>query len=429
MGHNDDGGLVLLIGSGRRAYREYLIRGLASRTSLWLIDEETATWQSGYLAGSSVVAMLNPARFVPDMRGLTDAAAEVAKERHVAGVVTYDEGLVVAAAHIAEHLGVPGLTTEGAARCRDKHLTRIALTEAGLLQPRFTLVRTEEDAAVAAKRIGYPVVVKPRGMGASAGVVRVDEPVELAGAFRIAVHASQVGQPDFERGILVEELVEGLEISVDGAVTAGRYQPFCIARKQLGPPPSFEEVGHVVDATDPLTTDTGLSSMLTEAHRTLGLPDGITHTEVRLTARGPAVIEVNGRLGGDLIPYLGLLATGIDPGRVAADVARGIRPHLAAPGRKVAGIRFLYPPEDCRIAGISLPEPDAVPGLVSAEPMAEAGDRLYLPPRAHLGRYAALVACTEDSASCQASLDQAAQLASVDCDPLMSSELEPERLL
>jgi hypothetical protein len=429
VGHDHNAGVVLLIGSGRRAYREYLIRGLAGRAPLWLIDEEPATWQSGYLVGSSVVGMLNPARYVPDKRGLIDAAAEVAKARPVVGVVTYDEGLVIAAAHVAEHLGAPGLSAAGATRCRDKHLTRIALTEAGLLQPRFTLVSTVEDAAVAAECIGFPVVVKPRGMGASAGVVRVGEPAELAGAFRIAARASHAGQPDFEQGVLVEELLEGPEISVDGAVTTGQYQSFCIARKQLGPPPSFEEVGHVVDAADPLVADAALSAMLVEAHRVLGLPDGITHTEVRLTARGPAIIEVNGRLGGDLIPYLGMLATGIDPGQVAADVARGIRPHLTASRRQAAGVRFLYPPEDCRIAEIGLPEPGAVPGLVSVQPMAAVGERVYLPPRAHLGRYAALIACAANPASCQASLDQAAELASVKGDPLMPSELDPERLL
>jgi biotin carboxylase len=429
VGNEDDAGVVLLLGSGLRAYREYLLSGLASRTPLWLIDSEPATWQSEYLAGSSVVGMLDPARYVPDKQGLIDAAAEVVEERPVVGVITYDEALVIAAAHVAEHLGVPGLTAVGAARCRDKHLTRIALTEAGLLQPRFTLVSTAEEAAVAAERIGFPVVVKPRGMGGSAGVVMVSEQAELAAAFGIASRASHAGPPDFERGVLVEELMEGAEISVDGAVTAGQYQPFCLARKQLGPAPFFEEVGHVVDAADPLTADAALQAMLARAHRALGLSGGITHTEIRLTARGPVIIEVNGRLGGDLIPYLGKLATGVDPGRVAADVALGVRPSLTASRHQVAGVRFLYPPEDCRIAGIRLPEPAAVPGLVSAEPMAAVGERVYLPPRAHLGRYAFLIACTADPASCQASLGQAAGLASVKGDPLKPSELDPERVL
>jgi biotin carboxylase len=429
VGRSNEDGVILLVGSGRRAYREYLIAGLASRAPLWLIDDEPASWQSRYLAGSSVVAMTDPARAVPDEQALTDAAAEVGKQRPVLGVVTYDEGFVIAAAVVAERLGVPGLTVAGAQHCRDKHLTRTVLTGAGLPQPGFTLVATELEAAAAARWTGFPVVFKPRGMGASAGVVRVSQPAEVAGAFAIASRASHAGPPGFERGLLVEEMVEGPEISVDGVVVAGEYQPFCLARKQLGPPPCFEEVGHIVDARDPLSTDAVLLRTLAEAHRVLGVADGITHTELRLTARGPVVIEVNGRLGGDLIPYLGKLATGVDPGEVAADVASGVRPCLTASRCQVAGVRFLYPPQDCRIAGISLPAPGAVPGLVGAEPMVAVGTALYLPPRAHLGRYASLVACTGDPASCQASLDEAAALASVAGEPLSPSELDPARLL
>jgi biotin carboxylase len=422
-------GVVLLIGSGRRDYREYLIRGLAARTPLWLVDEEPATWQTGYLAGSSVVAMIDPARFVPDEQGLLDAAAEVGKERSVLGICTYDEGLVIATAVVAERLGLPGLTMAGAENCRDKHLTRTALTAAGLPQPRFMLVSTAAEAAEAAERIGYPVVVKPRGMGASAGVVRVNEPAGLAEAFGITARASHAGPPSFEQGVLVEEMVTGPEISIDAVVAAGEYRSFCIARKQLGPAPCFEEVGHVVDARDPLTTDAGLHEMLTRAHRVLGLADGITHTEVRLTGRGPVIIEVNGRLGGDLIPYLGKLATGVDPGQVAADVARGVRPDLRQDRSQVTGVRFLYPPQDCRIAAISLPDPAGVPGLVRAQPMAAPGSVLYLPPRAHLGRYACLIASAGDPASCQASLDRAAALSRVVTEPLTPAEREPAHLL
>jgi biotin carboxylase len=422
-------GVVLLIGSGRRAYREYLIAGLAELAPVWLIDEDPVSWQEPYLAGSSVVGMLDSARAVPDEAALVDAAAEVGKERAVAGVCTYDEGMVIATAVVAERLGLPGLTVAGARHCRDKHLTRTALTAAGLRQPRFALVNTPAQAAAAAERIGFPVVLKPRGMGASAGVVRIGGPGEVAGAFEITARAGHAGPPDFEQGLLVEEMIDGPEISVDGAVFGGEYEPFCLARKHSGPPPCFEEVGHIVDGRDPLGEDLGLRLMLARAHRVLGLDAGITHTEIRLSAAGPVIIEVNGRLGGDLIPYLGKLATGVDPGQVAADVARGTPPSLTPAHRDVAGVRFLYPPQDCRIGGMSLPRPDMVPGLFSAEPLAATGAAVYLPPRAHLGRYAALIALTSDVASCQAALDQAAALASVTAEPLRPSELEPEHLL
>jgi len=76
------------------------------------------------------------------------------------------------------------------------------------------------------------------------------------------------------------------------------YRPFCLARKQLGAPPYFEEIGHVVDATDPLLSDPALLAVLSDAHRALGVADGVTHTEIPAHRRGPVIIEVNARLGG-----------------------------------------------------------------------------------------------------------------------------------
>src|SRR5262249_48912923 len=139
-------GPVLVIGSGQQLYRQYLIEGAARRRPLWLIDDHAAGWQRPYLTGSSVVGMLDSTLLIPDEPALLDAAAAVARSHHVSGVFTYDEPQVIATARIADQLGLPGLTTAGAERCRNKYETRLALTAAGLPQPRFRLADTAEDA-------------------------------------------------------------------------------------------------------------------------------------------------------------------------------------------------------------------------------------------------------------------------------------------
>src|SRR5260370_31506955 len=134
-----DDGVVLLISSGRRAYRQYLLTGLADCVPVWLIDEQAPTWQLPYIAGSSVVSLLDHARMVPDEDGLFEAAAQVARARPVRGICTYDEAFVIAAAPGAERLGLPGLTVAGAERSRAKHPTRAARAGAGPPQPRNPL--------------------------------------------------------------------------------------------------------------------------------------------------------------------------------------------------------------------------------------------------------------------------------------------------
>ncbi|WP_018544258.1 ATP-grasp domain-containing protein [Streptomyces sp. LaPpAH-108] len=399
--------VLLVIGSGQQRYREYLLASAAERHPVWLIDAAEPTWQRPHVTGWNVVPLLDRDRLVPDRERILATVQEIAAAHRIAGVFTYDETLVTTAALIAEKLGLPGLTADGADRCRNKHRTRAALTQAGLPQPRFALAYTLAEAREAAASVGFPMVLKPRGMGASIGVVRVDDPAAFDDAFTMAERAGHGGSPDYEGGVLLEEFMTGPEISVDGVSVEGVYEPVFLAHKQTGFAPYFEETGHVVDAADPLLTDPELLRVLRSAHEALHVSTGITHTEVLFTARGPVVVEVNARLGGDLIPWLGELATGISPGRVAADLALGHHPDLTPTEHRTAGIRFAYPPHDCRVQSVSVPSPTTLPGLLQAEPIAPEGTELRLPPSGYLSRYAYVICTAPDHPTCEKRLTEA----------------------
>jgi hypothetical protein len=217
---------------------------------------------------------------------------------------------------------------------------------------------------------------------------------------------------------LLEEYLTGPEISVDAAMFEGDYLPFFLARKWVGAEPYFEEVGHLVTGNDPLLADEKLMLMLADAHRALGWQHGMTHAEVKLTPHGPVVVEINGRLGGDLIPLIGQLATGIDPSQVAIDVATGIRPMLKPTRSETVGIRFLYPAADCRVRQATVPRPDDVPGLYKSIVLTEPGTELRLPPRGYVSRYGYLIARGYDAHRCEEVLDVAAGLAWCNGEPL-----------
>jgi biotin carboxylase len=298
--------------------------------------------------------------------------------------------------------------------CRDKHSCRDRLTAAGVAQPGFELTADLDQARAAAARIGYPVIVKPRALGASMGVSLATDERELEFAYRVAHEASLVGDEPYHGGAIIEGYVDGPEISIDGAVHKGEYLPMFVARKSTGLPPFFEELGHVVDAADPLLRDEELLDLLATAHNVLGIEDGITHTEVRLSTRGPVIIEVNGRLGGDLIPFLGQLATGIEPGSVLFDVATGRRPDLEHTRAGVAGIRFGYPDHDCVVHSVTVPA--EAPGLVLASRMVEPGTTLRLPPGGYIARHSLVVCSAPDPQTCAGRLDDAAALVEVDTE-------------
>ncbi|MEU3777070.1 ATP-grasp domain-containing protein [Streptomyces sp. NPDC032472] len=407
-------GTLLVIGSGLKVYREYLIapirrRALAAGLETVLVNNLKPTWQREYF---DEIAVAN----VFDTEALNAAAREVAARRRIVGLMCWDEPLVLDAGLLAAEFGVPGLSVPGVRGCRDKQRTRAELTAAGLHQPGFALTTTVAEAKAAAARIGYPVVLKPRAMGASIGVVFAADEAELETAFRIALSASEVDPGPYRASAIVEGYAPGPEISVDGAVHKGEYLPMFVARKHSSDEPYFEEVGHVVDAADPLMQDRELMDTLARAHRALGIEDGITHSEIRLTDRGPLVIEINGRLGGDLIPFLGRTATGIEPGAVLFDVATGQRPDTRPTRRAVAGIRFGYPERDCLLKKVTVPA--EAPGLVAAAPMAEPGTVLRLPPGGYLARHSFVVCEAADTRTCSERLDAAAALVELDTEPI-----------
>jgi biotin carboxylase len=274
-------------------------------------------------------------------------------------------------------------------------------------------VRTVDEALAAAAAIGYPVILKPRGLGASLGVVRVEDP---AGLRRMFAFTRDTKAPDpvvyaSDHPVLVEQCVVGEEISVDAVVHRGTVTPLFVARKVVGYPPYAEEVGHVVDARDPLLSDPALLSALRQTHLALGVQDGWTHTEFMLTADGPQLIEVNGRLGGDLIPYLGLLATGIDPGHLAAATACGQEVPARPDRALVAGVRFFYVEhENTPIDSISFDVTQLPSTVDRAVTVALPGAVVSPPPKGTVwGRVAFATAVAGTPAQCSQALDAAAE--------------------
>jgi len=392
--------LLLLVGSGAELYREYILRSVTSRYRLWLLDPQPPSWQTRYLAGSTVVDNTDP-------EALTAAAAVVAADLPVAGVLCYDEGLVWPAAHASTALGLTGSSPEAIRLCRDKRGTRERLDEAGIGQPRSICVADLDQARAAAGEIGYPVVLKPRGLAGSKGVSLVDGPSEIEAGYAAARAASYPGVPVYSAGVLVEEYLDGPEISIDAAFHGGSCEPLVIARKRIGLAPYFEETGHLVSTDDPLFADAAVTALLEQAHRALGVDHGVTHTEIRLTGRGPRLIEVNARLGGDLIPYLGLLANGTDCGLAAADIAAGRPPQPRVADRGYAGIRFFYPQYDVRVEDVRT-DPTGLPAAVrQLQITAPAGTELRLPPRGYISRFGFAIAVADSDTDCAAALDRA----------------------
>jgi argininosuccinate lyase len=250
-------------------------------------------------------------------------------------------------------------------RAYRKDLTRAALSDAGVPGPRFELARGWSATAKAAADLGYPLVVKPVDLCGGMHVRKVTDETQLREAF-LALEAFPVNARNQPRvpTVLLEELLTGPEVSVETVTSAGVTHVVGVTDKSLAGEPWFVESGHMFpadlsDADRDAAVDTAVAAV-----EALGLDSAVAHTEVKLTADGPRLIEVNPRPAGNQITELVRRVTGIDLPAVFAQLAVGEEPALrpASTGVRSAAISFLLPPRAGLVAGI-----DGADGL-SREP-------------------------------------------------------------
>ncbi|MGW6602251.1 ATP-binding protein [Streptomyces sp. NPDC055036] len=380
---------VLLLGAGgafpaAAAYRRDSLASIAAGRPVVLAETAVPDWARPYLA-DHITADLS------DLADTEAAVKEYAAHHDLGGVMTYMEHHVVSTAHLAQQLGLPGSSPEAMTACRDKALTRQLLDTHGVPSARSVLADDVDTAVAWADAHGYPVMVKPRAQAGSAGVVRADNSAEMRTAYDRAGRETVLGLDRYgPRGVLVEEFLEGPEISVETAVLGpGDSRIIAVTRKTLGPPPTTQEYGHLVDGRDVFLTDPELAHVISTAVDALGVTCGALCIEVMLTARGPRIVEVNGRFGGDLLHVLIKEALGLDLAQIAADIATGTRPQLRPTRRRAAAIQFAYPSRSGIVRRLTVPEhlseqdwvermvTTTVPGTrVAAPPAATYGDRL-----------------------------------------------------
>ncbi|MFJ2231236.1 ATP-grasp domain-containing protein [Streptomyces halstedii] len=363
--------LVLLVSPGDETYRGYCLEQVAAAYDVVLLTGTEPTWETPFIVDHAVVDLTDPTVLLAGGRALAD--------RHdLAGVVTWDEWNLVPAARLARALGLSSNSVEVMRACRNKATARSLFAQHGVPSAASMKARTLLEAGLATMTLGFPAVIKPAAFAGSIGVIRVDRPEELPAAFAFASEGASRSRED--TGVLVEEYLDGPEFSVECVTHRGETTAVAVTRKHLGPAPYFDETGHTVDATDPLLTQ--VAPAAAAAVRALGVTDGVQHVELRLVDGQPRLIEVNARIGGDMIGHLVRLATGIDLPRAAADLACGRAPDLTPTRRGAAGIRMLYPDASGTLTArlINIPFSAHNLWLHQVQWIREIGEQLLLPP-------------------------------------------------
>jgi len=313
---------------------------------------------------------------VVDLAGLRpeDWSGAVAPRRPD-GLLTHLDADMPAYARLAEDVGIPFFhSPEIALALTDKESQRRALRLAGVPSPSVVTIPaspTPFDVESLPQSVRYPAIVKPAVGSASRLTCRVDGPDELVAAVERC--QTETGRPK----LVVEDYLADTDpclgtgfanlLSVESVVFDGRVEHFALAgRFPLAPP--FRETGLFVPAAASAEQAEAARRLAEAAVEALGVRYGCLHTEIKVTPSGPALLEVNGRLGGG-IPLVVSLATGGSALRMAMEVALGRPPDLAPfrEPRGVAGVIWAQPPVGAvRVLDIAgLDELAEVDGIVS----------------------------------------------------------------
>ncbi len=277
-------------------------------------------------------------------------------------IVTFSTFYVATVAALAARLGLRFLNERAASTCHDKIAARRALRDVA-----FWEIESGADAARVASEVPYPCVMKPPADSGSFGVRQVENAQQFFEHYRRLASATtnDRGQKG-SSAVLVEELLDGPEFSVESMTLAsGDTHIIGITRKHLSPPPYFVEMGH--DFPAPVSSS-AIEECVLRGLDAVGYDFGPAHTELRLTARGPVIVEINPRLAGGMIPELVRLATGIDLIDAYLRALIGEMPTLSPSHHRLASIRFLVAPH----AGMLDAPPDyddllAMPGVDAIE--------------------------------------------------------------
>jgi biotin carboxylase len=290
----------------------YLQLPLAKKAKEMGLHTICFAWESGAVCKEEVD------EFYPISIVEKERILEVCLEKKIDGICTIASDVAApTVAFVAEKMGLVGNSFEAAVQANNKYLMRQAFSGAGVSCPAFRRITSYEQ--LDADRLQYPVIVKPTDRSGSLGITKVELKEWLQAAVDTALNSS------FKHEAIVEEFIEGKEISVEFISYKGVHYPLQITDKVTSGAPHFVELEHHQPANLSKEQYSKIYDLTKKALDALGVTNGASHSEYKIAADGNIfVMEIGARMGGDFIGSdLVKLSTGYDFLKGVINVALG----------------------------------------------------------------------------------------------------------
>jgi biotin carboxylase len=271
-----------------------------------------------------------------DEHGIERLAGAEGVEGIIAPGIDWPVGI---AARIAERLGLPH-PIDGAigSLAVSKQRQRERLAAAGVPQPNWQIVKSPDETLQQTDAKSW--VVKAPDRQGQKGLTLVGSEDDLPVAIARGIEESRSGVA------IVEELVDGPEVTVNAFSVRGEFHPLTVTDRLTAESGAF---GVALAHVWPSEAGGQPADVARAAVDALGIKDGPTYSQLRIGPDGPQVIEVAARLGGGHDAELVHAAVGVDLNGLALQAALGESIWSAAlhvvPQVGGTVVHFLVPPE------------------------------------------------------------------------------------
>ncbi len=295
---------------------------------------------------------------------------EAAKAFGADGIMTLATDMPMrSVAYACQRLGLIGIAYDTAVKATDKAAMIQAFEAAGVEHPWYRTVSSPAEALDLAHRISYPCITKPTDSSGSRGIVLAHSPEELITAVAYSAENGRGGD------VIVEEYMQGPEVSVEVIVYQGETHILQITDKLTTGAPRFVEMGHSQPSRLDAATIEGIRDLTRRAVQAIGIQNGPAHVEMMITEQGPKMVELGARMGGDCITtHLVPLSTGVDMIKATIDICLGQTPDLTPKWQRGSAIRYFEVPCGIITAIEHVDEAKALPGVQEIAFTAKVGD-------------------------------------------------------
>ncbi len=268
----------------------------------------------------------------------TEKVLEAAEKYEIDGIMTLASDMPMRTiAEVSQKLHLPGIDEKTALKATDKVEMRKALKASNVPIPQFYYCSKLDDYKIIVNNFKQKYIVKPSDNSGSRGIYLVESQEESEKAFYYSRKNSRSGI------VLVEEYMEGPEVSAEALTIDGETSVIAITDKITTGPPNFVEIGH----TQPSHLSKDIQKKIEEisiwAIQAIGIKNGPSHIEIKITKEGPKVVELGARLGGDNIAtHLVPLSTGVDMVKATIEIALNKKTTIKQRWQRYAAIRYFH---------------------------------------------------------------------------------------